>query len=83
MSAHTVYLTGLVLAALATAPVQADDARSGPDVVSYTFDDDLVGATDRSSNTDLVWVRARKARESLLRVRETFVVELYKSVEDL
>jgi hypothetical protein len=61
----------------------AEDQRSGPEVVSYSFDDDLVGATDRSTNLALLQVRANAARESLLRARENFIPELYESVEDL
>lgn len=80
MSIHRLRLTCVLLVALLPASALAKD---DPDVVNYTFEDDLVGATDRSSHLELLRVRPRKARESLVRVREHFIPELYKSVEDL
>ncbi|HKU38773.1 MAG TPA: hypothetical protein VJR89_11520 [Polyangiales bacterium] len=79
MSIHALRLTCLLLATLLPGSALAED----PDVVNYTFEDDLVGATERSSNLEVLRVRTRKARESLIRVREHFIPELYESVEDL
>ena len=79
MSLHRLGLAALLLATLLPSTALAED----PDVVNYTFEDDLVGGTDRSPNQELLRVRARDARESLIRVREHFIPELYKCVEDL
>jgi len=76
-------LTCLLLAVLLPSSALAEDPRPLPDTLSYTFEDDLVGAGQRSSNLELLRVRPRKARESLLRVREHFIAELYKSAENL
>ena len=82
MTLHEFRLLGLSLLLLPCA-ARAEDAREVPDVLNYTFEDDLVGANRRSSDLMLLHVRMRKARESLVRVRENFIPELYKSVEDL
>ena len=70
-------LTCLLLAALSPSVALADEP------LKYSFDDHLVDADDRSPHLELLRVRPRDARESLIRVREHFVPELYKSVEDL
>jgi hypothetical protein len=66
------------------APVAAQDKeRSGGEATSYDFEDDLVqGDLVRPDGENLL-VRRRGARESLIRVREHFVNELLKSVENL
>ena len=78
MSLHRVHLLALLFLALPSAALAED-----PDVVNYSFEDELVGATDRSPHLELLRVRMRDARESLIRVREHFIPEVYKSVEDL
>jgi hypothetical protein len=66
---------GLLLALPAAA--QDDNATS------YDFEDDLVqGALVRPDGENLM-VRRRGARESLIRIREHFIPELLKSVENL
>lgn len=80
MSLHRLRLTSLLLVTLL---LPATALAEDPDVVNYKFEDDLVGATDRSPHMELLRVRLRDARESLIRVREHFIPELYKSVEDL
>lgn len=79
MSAHRLRLIVLLLATLLPGSALAED----PDVVNYTFEDDLVGGSGRSSDLTLLHVRTRKEKESLVRVREHFIPELFKSVEDL
>lgn len=65
------------------APAPAPAARGGGESTSYDFEDDLVqGDLVRPDGENLL-VRRRGARESLIRVREHFVNELLKSVENL
>jgi hypothetical protein len=66
------------------APVVAQDGqRGGGEATSYDFEDDLVqGDLVRPDGENLL-VRRRGARESLIRVRDHFVNELLKSVENL
>jgi hypothetical protein len=53
------------------------------DTTSYDFEDDLVqGDLVRPDGENLL-VRRRGARESLIKIREHFIPELLKSVEDL
>ena len=83
MSLHELCLVwGLLVVSLPGA-AWAEDARESPDLVSYTFQDDLVGGSVRSSDLAILSVRTRKERDSLIRIREHFVPELYESVEDL
>ncbi|HEX2679279.1 MAG TPA: hypothetical protein VHM19_21660 [Polyangiales bacterium] len=75
-----------LVAALAPAVARADDpARvvATSSTTTYTFDDDMVGGTIKSSDLLVLQVRTRKANESLVRVREHFIPELLKSVEQL
>ena len=71
---------------LIVAPVSAQDAKGGgggDNATVYDFEDDLVqGDLVRPDGENLV-VRRRGARESLIRVREHFIPELLKSVENL
>jgi hypothetical protein len=67
-------------AVLAPAPVAAQDAA--PET-SYDFDDDLVTGDLVRPDGDLLTARRGGPRASLIRVRESFVPEMLKSVEDL
>jgi len=69
-----------------TAPVVAQDKdapRGGGEATSYDFEDDLVQGDLVRPDGENLMVRRRGARESLIRVREHFVNELLKSVENL
>ena len=77
----------LVFAALIAAPtmwvaeVQAQDAP--PSETTYDFEDDLVtGDLVRPDGEQLI-VRRRGRRASLIQIREHFIPEMLKSVEDL
>jgi hypothetical protein len=83
MTLHGLRLTCLLLPALLASRALAEEPRPLPDTLSYTFEDQLVDANQRSSDLELLRVRTRRARESLLRIREHFIPELYKSAEDL
>jgi hypothetical protein len=77
----------LVFAALIAAtamwagPVQGQDAPASE--TTYNFEDDLVtGDLVRPDGEQLI-VRRRGRRASLIQIREHFIPEMLKSVEDL
>ena len=61
-------------------PVTAQDP-SGE--TTYDFDDDLVSGDLVRPDGEILNVRRRGRRSSLIRIREHFVPEMLKSVEDL
>ena len=63
------------------APANAQDA--GGEATTYDFDDDLVAGDLVRPDGELLNVRRRGRRSSLIRVREHFIPEMLKSVEDL
>jgi hypothetical protein len=66
---------------LATSAVQAQAVPSSE--TTYDFDDDLVtGDLVRPDGEQLI-VRRRGRRASLIQIREHFIPEMLKSVEDL
>jgi len=73
-----VLILGLV--AVTASPVLAQGAA---DSTTYDFEDDLVqGDLVRPDGENLI-VRRKGAHQSLIRIREHFVPEMLKSVEDL
>ena len=60
-------------------PVAAQDGEA----TTYDFEDDLVQGDLVRPDGDLLNVRRRGRRSSLIRVREHFVPEMLKSVENL
>ena len=76
----------LVIAGLGVAfalPVSAQDAAGGDNTTSYDFEDDLVQGDLVRPDGENLMVRRRGARESLIKIREHFIPELLKSVENL
>ncbi|MGB5704263.1 MAG: hypothetical protein WBM48_15695 [Polyangiales bacterium] len=64
-----------------TVPVSAQDVPAGE--TTYDFEDDLVtGDLVRPDGEQLI-VRRRGRRASLIQIREHFIPEMLKSVEDL
>lgn len=63
-------------------PARAEEPAS-PDATVYEFDDDLVQGDTLSPALEVLTVRSRKGRQSLVRARESFVIELLQSVEQL
>lgn len=75
------FLSVLMLAGLAgTAAAQE---AGGGNATSYDFEDDLVQGDLVRPDGENLMVRRRGARESLIKIREHFVPELLKSVENL
>jgi hypothetical protein len=66
-------------------PALAQDAApaGGENTTSYDFEDDLVQGDLVRPDGENLMVRRKGARESLIRIREHFVPELLKSVENL
>lgn len=71
---------GMVAATgLMALPAAAQDDNT----TSYDFEDDLVQGDLVRPDGENLMVRRRGARESLIRIREHFIPELLKSVENL
>ena len=79
---QTLVFTALCVGSLVFAPaVSAQDAP--PAETTYDFEDDLVtGDLVRPDGEQLI-VRRRGRRASLIQIREHFIPEMLKSVEDL
>jgi hypothetical protein len=79
-------LTGLLM----TSTAMAQEAGAAPaggggggEATTYDFEDDLVQGDLVRPDGENLMVRRKGARESLIRVREHFISELLKSVENL
>ena len=75
-------LLATLLAGTTTAQAEEPNAQ-GDDTVQYSFDDDKVLGDTASPLGEVMSVRKRSQRESLVRARSNFVVELLQSVEAL
>lgn len=64
-------------------PAAGGAAHSGGDATTYDFDDDLVTGDLVRPDGELLNVRRRGQRNSLIRIREHFIPEMLKSVENL
>jgi hypothetical protein len=80
MSLHRLVLLTLAFAVPA-AGAHAEDATAAP--IDYRFDDDLVHGALQAPPNEVLFVRTRTPRESLVQVREHWLPELFSSVEDL
>ncbi len=58
-------------------------AQDQGDATTYDFEDDLVSGDLVRPDGELLNVRRRGRRSSLIRIREHFIPEMLKSVEDL
>lgn len=72
---------GLPFATFMTGRASAQEGGGGQ--TSYDFEDDLVQGDLVRPDGENLMVRRRGARESLIKIREHFVPELLKSVENL
>lgn len=75
-----VLCAGLALVFLAPAEASAQDANAE---TTYDFEDDLVTGDLVRPDGEMLNVRRRGRRASLIRVREHFIPEMLKSVENL
>ncbi len=81
----------LGLSMLVCAPALAQDETAagggggggGGDTTTYDFEDDLVTGDLVRPDGELLNVRRRGRRSSLIRIREHFIPEMLKSVENL
>jgi len=74
-------MAGTTSAQDAPAPAAAPAAGAGE--TSYNFEDDLVTGDLVRPDGELLSVRRRGNRASLIQIREHFIPEMLKSVEDL
>lgn len=72
----------VALSASIAAPVSAQDS-GGDQTTTYDFEDDLVTGDLVRPDGELLAARRRGRRASLIRIREHFIPEMLKSVEDL
>jgi hypothetical protein len=72
-------ISGLVLA---TPDARAED-EFGSNTTEYNFDDDIVQGDLVRPDGEMAMARRAGRRSSLIRVREHFIPEMLKSVEDL
>jgi hypothetical protein len=63
--------------------VSIAQAQDGGASTSYDFEDDLVQGDLVRPDGENLMVRRKGARESLIKIREHFIPELLKSVENL
>lgn len=73
---------GLVLGATSGAATPVAFAQGG-ESTTYDFEDDLVTGDLVRPDGEMLQVRRRGRRASLIRVREHFIPEMLKSVENL
>ena len=80
----TLFAVLAALTLLAAAPASAQDAPAGGGgETTYDFEDDLVTGDLVRPDGELLNVRRRGQRNSLIRIREHFIPEMLKSVENL
>lgn len=78
-----------VIAVLATSlifsanPALANDSDDGFEPTVYAFDDEFVGGDTVGSKGEILLTRRGFDRESLVRIRQHFIPELLKSIEQL
>lgn len=73
----------LGLSAVSLAPVASAQDQGGDAATTYDFEDDLVTGDLVRPDGEMLNVRRRGRRASLIRVREHFIPEMLKSVENL
>lgn len=71
-----------VVAMVGQVAVGSAQEPSAPATI-YAFEDDLVRGDTLGPDVEVLQTRRRGVRDSLIRARENFVHELFKSVEDL
>lgn len=72
-----------ILAALSAGLALPGLAAAQDDVTEISFDDDLISGDLVRPDGENIQSTKRAARNSLIRIRQNFVPEMLKSVEDL
>jgi hypothetical protein len=72
-----------ILCASAGAQAEPPPKPAQEEVTTYTFDDDAVLGDTVGAMGEVLHVRQRPRRESLIRVRDSFMREVLRSVEAL
>ena len=80
MTLHRLLVIHFVLL-VGSSVARAEDPKSDP--VVYEFGDDMVHGGSKSSEGEVLHVRKRPTRESLIRARENWLPELYRTAENL
>ena len=86
MTKHSMFLAIVLSVAsvgLFSLTAAAQEGGGGGNATTYDFEDDLVQGDLVRPDGENLMVRRRGARESLIKIREHFVPELLKSVENL
>ncbi len=76
-------LLGIMVLALTPMMVTPVYAQDDENTTTYDFEDDLVTGDLVRPDGEMLSVRQRGRRTSLIRIREHFIPEMLKSVEDL
>jgi hypothetical protein len=71
-----------VLLTSQAAAAHAEDTSQSPATV-YDFDDDLVKGDTLGPNVEVLHARKNKARDSLVHAKDSFLIELLHSVEQI
>jgi hypothetical protein len=74
---------GLALSGVGLLTATSAEAQQRGETTTYDFEDDLVQGDLVRPDGELLNVRRRGRRASLIRVREHFIPEMLKSVENL
>ena len=77
------WFVSLLVMSLTVGFTSIASAQEGGDTTTYDFEDDLVQGDLVRPDGEMLNVRRRGRRASLIRVREHFVNEMLKSVENL
>lgn len=79
----TLFAAGFLAIGLQFAVTSSAAAQDGGEATTYDFEDDLVTGDLVRPDGEMLSVRRRGRRASLIRIREHFVPEMLKSVENL
>ena len=71
---------GMLLGAV---PAAADEPTEGVPYASYTFGDELVETELLRPDLDALYARGQRPTISLIKIRQNFINELFKSGENL
>ncbi|MBI5489548.1 MAG: hypothetical protein HY905_19605 [Deltaproteobacteria bacterium] len=64
-------------------PAAADDPEEGVPYANYTFGDELVESSLYRPDLDALYARGHRPTISLIKIRQNFINEMFKSGENL